>query len=337
MNVRGSINIPEVAVPPSLSTLSSPPGSNKASLTTSTDTSIGEEVAPEPLPSPAPFSPTNSEDSGRWTGTALWPSSKYFVYGGPGFSIGILDSTSGLLERLPVPVPTPDLLEAADAGNFSLSEVTCLALAGECQVWAGTEAGSLHVFDLQPGPRLLKHGYSKLPDPVLCLKTESLVPSNRDVSIAKGRRSHMKTEVLIGSENNTLTIISGEADERGSLRNVAKCPRKVIRLGPTTHQGGEEGERRTGVNCICLVSPMQGGGAMEDSYWCACGPNIVILRRSNWKVVKRLDQSDGLEADECVSALETSENGVWSSVHRSSALLLWDTKEFSPKLKISCL
>lgn len=329
MNVRGSINIPEVAVPPSPSSL--PPPSAKTTLT-----STAEELAADPLPfspTPTPFSPTNSEDSGRWTGTALWPSSNYFVYGGPGFSIGILDSTSGLLERLPVPVPTLNLLEAADASNFSLSEVTCLALAGECQVWAGTEAGSLHVFNLEPGPRLSNHGYSKLPDPVLCLRTESLAVTSRDISVTRERRSPMKTEVLIGSRNNTLTIISGESDEMGGLRNVAKCPRKVIQLGHTYEQD-EDG--CNGVSCICLVSP-HSGGSIEESYWCGCGPSIVVLRRSNRRVVKRLDQSDSLELGQCVSTLEASEHGVWSSMLGSSSMLLWDAKDFTIKLKISCL
>lgn len=318
MKIRGSINIPEVAVPPS--------------------TEVPLTPSLEELPSePPPFSPT-SEDSGRWTGTALWPSTKYFVYGSPGFSIGILDSTTGSLEQLPVPVPTLSFLEAADASNFSLSEVTTLSLAGECQVWAGTETGSLHVFDLTPGPRLSNHGYSKLPDPVLCLRTEPLVPGRDATLSSKERLPLMRTEVLVGSSNNTLTVISGEADERGGLRNVARCPRKVLQLG-RSFEGDES--KNNGVRCIALVSSL--AGALEECYWCGCGPSIVILRRSNWKVLKVLDKFDGLASVDtsgdamCVSQLEATEFGVWCSVLQSPTMLLWDAKDFTLKMKISCL
>lgn len=327
MSVRGSSNIPEVAVPPAPSPL--PPSSaSKPSLPNTSG-----EVVPESLP----FSPTNSVDSGRSTGAALWPSSKYFVFGGPGFSIGILDTSNESLQRLPVPVPTLNMIEAADATNFSKFEVTCLALAGECQVWAGTEVGSLHVFDLEPGPRLGSHGYSKLSAPMLCLRAESLVPGNsRAMSLPgnRGKHSSMRTEVLVGSTNNTLTVISGEANARGSLLNVAKCNRKVIQLGDShvTDQQSDE-DLGTGVNCICLV----GGGPVEEMYWCGCGPCIVILRRNNWKVFRELDQSDELDPNQHVSMLECSEHGVWSSAHRSSAMLLWDTKTFTLKMKIPCL
>lgn len=314
MRVRGSLSIPE-ALP------SSP------SVSRSTEEVPGET-----------FSPTDSVDSGRSTGTALWPSNKYFVYGGPGFSIGILDSTNGCLERLPVPVPTLSFLEAADASNFSLSEVTCLTLAGESQIWAGTEAGSLHVFDLSMqygAPRLMNHGYSKLPEAVSCLRAEQLSPApGRAMSLlSRERRSLVRTEVLVGSANNTLTVISGEADERGGLRNVAGCPRKVIHL-----QYGNEGVNCDGVHSIALVSPA--AGHQEECYWCACGPSIVILRRSNWKILKVLDQLDVLpSAGESgyVSHLEPTEYGVWCTVNLSPTVTLWDTKDCSPKLKISCM
>ena len=319
MKVRGSINIPEVALssaPPPLPSVPPP------------------AVDPEETP-PEPFSPTFSEDSGRWTGTSLCSSSKYLVCGGPGFSIGILDSTTGSLERLPIPVPTLSFLEAADASNFSLSEVTCMTLAGESQVWAGTETGSLHVFDLAPGPRLSNHGYSKLPDPVSCLRAEQ---GRAISSISSGgdRRSAIRTEVLVGSTNNTLTIISGEADERGGLRNVARCPRKVIQLGRESSIGEENS---SGVNCLALVS-MPLGPTVEECYWCGCGPTIVILRRSNWRIHKWLDHSNTegvLSSWQNLTHLEACDYGVWCAVSKSPAMLLWDTRTYTLKLRISCL
>lgn len=304
MKIRGSINIPEVAIH-GISDLPST-----------------EEVSSE---TPCFSSPAFSDDSGRCTGK-YWPSSKYFVFGGPGFSIGILDSVTGSLERLPIPVPTPLSQEATDASSFSLSEVTCLTLAGESQVWAGTETGSLHVFglDAQHGLRLTNHGYSKLPDPISCLRVEQLARGSPG-----GHRT--RTELLVGSINNTLTIISGEADERGGLRNVIRCPRKLI------HLGSGDGESSNGVHCIALVTPIT--GIADQSYWCGCGPNIVILRRSNWKILNTLGRSNGLscEVEAFVSHLEATDYGVWCTMSQSPTMLLWDTKEFSPKLKISCL
>lgn len=307
MQIRGSLNIPEAT-----GSLPSPP------------TPSTEEEA---------FSPT---DSGRSTGTFLYPSNKYFVHGGPGFSIGILDSTNGSLERLPIPVPTLSFLEAADASNFSLSEVTCLTMAGESQVWAGTEAGSLHVFDLSTefgAPRLLNHGYSKLPEAVSFLRAEQLSPGRAMSLLSRDRRSLVRTEVLVGLANNTLTVISGEGDERGGLRNVARCPRKVIHL-----RYGREESSCDGVHSIALASAV--AGLLEECYWCGCGPSIVVLRRSNWKIQKVLEQSDGLPL-ECVSGyvshLEPTEHGVWCSVNLSPTVTLWDTTDCSLKLKISCL
>lgn len=309
MQVRGSLNIPETT-----GSLSSPPTH-----------SMEEE----------PFSPTEFVDSGRSSGTFLYRSNKYFVYGGPGFSIGILDSTNGSLERLPIPVPTLSFLEAADASNFSLSEVTCLTMAGESQVWTGTEAGSLHVFDLSTqfgAPRLLNHGYCKLPEAVSSLRAEQLSPGRAMSLPRRDRRSLVRTEVLVGSVNNTLTVISGEGDERGGLRNVAGCPRKVIHL-----RYGREESSCEGVHCIALASSIAG---LEETYWCGCGPSIVILKRSNWKILKVLEESDGVPSESFsgfVSRLEPTDNGVWCSVNLSPTVVLWDTKDRSLKLKISCL
>lgn len=328
MNIRGSLTIPEVALPPKHLTLMEP--------TTLT-------VEEPPASDQQAFSPTLSEDSGRWTGTALWSSSKYFVHGGPGFSIGILDSTSGMVECLPVPFPNLSLLDTLDAtNNFSTSEVTSLSLAGEAQIWAGTQAGSLHIFELSPGPRLTKHGYSKLPDPISCLRTDQQA-CFRDTHMHRRDRTRImpaRTEVLVGSANGNLTVISGEADERGGLLHV-NSPRKVIQLGG--------GQKCCKVQCIALV-PMQ---SLEDRYWCGCGSRIIILHRSSWKVLATLDiligfplshpppPVDGGGHDGAaglqVRHLEPTEYGVWSSVEHSPAMVLWDTKHFTPKLKISCL
>ncbi len=355
MEILNSLNIPEVAVPPSLHALSRTPLAEEPSSTEPHHPLAEEPSSTEPH---HPFSPTLSIDSGRWTGTALWPSTKYFVHGGPGFSIGILDSSTGLLERLPIPVPTLSFLESPDLSNFSLSKVTCLVLAGESQVWAGTEAGSLHVFDMVPGPRLTNHAYSKLPDPITLLKTEQVMvtsPTSPSSSLSSRESSTrhsllMRTEVLAGSPNGNLTIISGESDERGGLRNVDKSPRKVLPLRGF-------GDEYPGIHCTALVSTAR---SRDDCYWCGCGHMIIILRRIDWKILGRLDGggvdgigngnhmlagmeengrdgNDAVERECYVSQLVATELGVWSTVTKSSTLLLWHPKTFSSAMRISCL
>ena len=344
VNIWGSLNIPEVAVPPKHLPLM-----DSISLTVDEPLTADESLSTdEPLSADQQaFSPTFSEDSGRWTGMALWSSSKYFVHGGPGFSIGILDSTSGMVECLPVPFPTLSLLDTLDAtNNFSISEVTSLSLAGEAQIWAGTEAGTLHVFELSPGPRLTKHGYSKLPDPISCLRTDQQAVS-RDTHLYRRQNGTKiipaRTEILVGSANGNLTVISGEADERGGLLHVNNCPRKVIQLGG--------GQKYCKVQSIALVSMLNS----EDSYWCGCGSRIIILYRSSWKVLAKLDALIGFPQNSPSSSpvdgggrhasisylqvrhLESTDHGVWSSMEHSPAMVLWDTQHFTPKLKISCL
>ena len=330
MNIRGSLNIPEVALPPKPLPLSH---------------SILPVEEPIPAADQLTFSPTLSEDSGCWTGTVHWPSSKFFVHGGPGFSIGILDSTSGAVEYLPVPFPSLSLLDSLDSTNdFSISEVTSLTLAGEAQIWAGTQAGSLHVFQLSPGPRLTKHGYSRLPDPISCLRTDQQVAS-RDACLHrrdKTRTMPARTDILVGSANGNLTIISGEADERGGLLHVNNCLRKVVQLG--------NGRGCSRVHCIILVHMP----TSEDCYWCGSGSRIIILHRHSWKVLAKLDahmsfplpqkssSSSPEGGHDCsegllVQYLEPTEYGVWSSMEHSPAMVLWDTENFTPKIKISCL
>jgi len=330
VKAKGIVNIPELTLSPKMF-----PFQENSAVNISEDS-----------PEHEPLSPTPSIDSGRSTGTSLWPSSKYFVHGGPGFSIGILDSSTGTVDRLPIPFPTTlnDPMDAVD--NFSLSEVTCLTLVGEVQVWAGTESGSLHVLELTPGPRLSKHSYYKLPDPICCLRSDRQFPS-RYIGDGGGklRSSVPKCEVWVGSANGTLTIISGEMDQRGSMLNINKCPRRLVHLG--------DGRSSCRVQCIALVSMMS-----RESYWCGCGSRIIILHRSSWKVLARLNAMAGfMEPEENstfaglseseeeqaewaelqVCQLEPTEHGVWSSMEHSPAVVLWDTKFFTPKLKISCL
>lgn len=269
------------------------------------------------------ISPTLSVDSGRSTSTEMWPSHSYLLHGGPGFSVAVFDSSIGAVSRVPIPVPLSDPVDSSHR-HFSLSKITAMILAGESQVWAGTESGSLHVLDLTPEMRFSKHSYTNLPDPVSCLL------SRPGPSSSKGERSNV--DIIIGSPNGNLTIISGERNERRGLKNSLKCPRKLIQLG-VFEEGGS-----TSITCVTLV--MCEG---VEVCWCGCGGSIVVLRCSDWREVARLNvcedispPPDDIASSVHVSGLLVTEGGVWSTLSHSSSLTLWDKERFTPKITITC-
>ena len=318
MKVKGSINIPELAGP-SLSISDSDPLSQ-----------LGQEED-----CISPFSPTPSVDSGCSTCSVMTPSPKYLVHGGPGFSLGLLDSTTGTTKHLPVPVLAQSTMESSPCDSFSLSEVLCTSFAGDSQIWVGTEVGSLHTFELTAEMRLSNHAYTKLPDSVTCITTGQLSLREDSLPVVNGsllRGLKNKAEVLVGSSNGNLTIIVGEANERGGLRNPLKSPRKVIQLGDIDAGGSI---------LISSIAPVS--TSLEDTYWCGCGSEIVILRRSNWREVDRLNGCAGLPTLSAqlsqqvhISQLLATEVGVWSSISHSSTVVLWDSESHCAKLNITC-
>jgi len=166
-------------------------------------------------------------------------------------------------------MPSLPTTEISENVNFSLSEVSCMAVVGESQVWVGTESGSLHVFDLTPELRLSGHLYTSLTGPILCIATRQMAE--------RYRSQDSRMEVLLGSPYGTVTIISTELDERGGLKNPLKGLRKLIQLGSSE-------EEECSVDCIAHVN-----SSGTETYWCSCKDNIVILSRSNWKEIWRLD------------------------------------------------
>ena len=278
---------------------------------------------------PSTLSPTGSVDSGRPASLMPMPSHKYFLYGGPRFYASILDSTTGAVDPTSVPVPLAVTASELNCVDFSQWEVLSLAVVGESQVWIGTDASSLHVFDLSPKHRLSNHAYTKLEDPAICILARQLY----DMSTAS--RSAQRIEVLLGSPNGNLTVVSGEANERGGLKTpLNKSPRQLVQLSGFN----KSGENKT-VECVAAVN---GSRAEEDMYWCGCGAAIVILRRSDWKVVCDFDAAAGepLPSGELaesihVGCLIASEVGVWSVLTHSSTMILWDRKSQGVKLQIT--
>ena len=279
--------------------------------------SLSSPTRLEPL-SPSPTESPDSAFASRPSSLMFCSSHKHLIHGGPGFSIGILDSITGNVDHVPVPVPSLSNTENPSCDCFSFSEVSCMVVAGESQVWVGTEGGSLHVFDLTPTLRLSTHLYTNLTDPILCIATRQR---------AEGTNlQDSRTEVLLGSPSGTVTIISREMDERGGLKNPLKGLRKLIQLG-----NGEEG---CSVDCIVHVNC-----SGNETYWCSCGKDIVILSRSNWKEIGRIDgtlseQTQPYCDGSHITHLVNSECGVWSCCSHSSTLLLWDTNEVEQKLKL---
>ena len=287
--ISGSVNVPEISGPPIL-----------------------QDDLDDPL------SPTLSVDSGRSTSTELWPSHNYLVYGGPGFSIASLDSSSGSVNQIPVPVPLPPSSDTPYT-HFTLSTITTLDIVGECQVWAGTETGSLHVLELTQDLRFSGHSFTNLPDPVTCIQSCHQATS-------PGQKSNVS--VLVGGSNGNLTVLSGPTNDRKGLKSGLRSPRKVLQLG--------DFDSNEKIGCMTIVT-CDG----VDMCWCGYGSSIVILRCSDWNQLARFDACNDTPPDELVSKVEVTtlldtELGVWSSLSHSSALTLWDKHDPALKMTIVC-
>ena len=331
MKIRGAVSIPEAAFAmesPSIEVASPVPGLNLSS-TESPCSSVSDLNATTLNHQPERFSMCSPRQ--------LWPSHKYLAYGGPGFSIAAIDSVTGSSERIPVPMPTPTNMESVAYDDFSQAEVLSMTVVGESQIWAGTESGSLHVFDIaldlrskQPELRFVKHMYTSLNDSVHCIVSQQLsIRSLSGESPDRLLRSSARVEVLLGSTHGNITIISGESDERGGLKNALKCPRKVVQLSNFEEESSQ-------INCIAQVSCTG-----IETYWCGCGGDIVVLRRSDWKELVRLEGASGSPSrpgrkPTQIMQLLASECGVWSYTSSSSTISLWDTRDFAPKLHITC-
>ena len=331
MKINGALNIPEAAiVAESLSMdngssvdlrspthLLSPTESEDSGFASRPTTSVSA-ATPGPLErhrlcSPGPL--------------PLWLPYKHLLYGAPGFSIAVFDSADGSVDHIPVPLPS---LNGISDINFPQSQILCMSIIGDSQVWTATDSGSLHIFNITPELRFSNHTYANLDDSVLCIATRQQNERTYIEEASLGRQDS-RTEVLLGSSTGNLTIISGERDERGGLKNpLFKCPRKVIQLGNFTEQFG--------INCMAHVNC-----AGTETYWCGYGSEIVVLRRSDWRELARRDSRTGRSSTLPASSeplqitqLLSTECGVWSCI--SSTITLWadDARKLAPKLHITC-
>ena len=298
MDMKGAVAIPEL--------------SSDASPTESVDSALG--------------------DSPRPAGS----SGKYLSYGGPGFSVASFDAVTGSFDRIPVPLPL-SCGEMAEFVAFPQSPVLCMAVVGERQVWVGTKAGSLHVFELERNYRFSSHAITKLDSSVLCIASHhwsTCNASSEEMGLQAAMRS-LRTEVLIGTSNSAVVIVSGETNPCGGLKNPSdslRRARKVLNLGRPE-------EREGNVNCIAAAN-MTGGA---ETFWCSCGRNIVVFRKDGWEEIERLDGTLGHPKDEHTALkdseivqLVSSEPGMWSALSNSLTVSLWDIDTWTPKLHITC-
>lgn len=301
----------------------------------------GTVAIPEPLSDTFPLSPTDSVDSA--IGQSPRPScnsGKYLSYGGPGFSVAAFDAITGNVDRIPIPLPLSSA-EMAESVAFSQSPVMCMAVVGETQVWVGTQAGSLHVLELNQDLRFTSHTITMLDSPIQCIASQqSTIPnsSSEAVTLHSAVRS-LRIDILIGLSNGVVTVISGEAYQNGGLKNPncsLRKARKVLHLG---REEGREEEKGGNVNCIAAVS-MAGG---VEAFWCSYGRMVVVFQKDSWKEIGRLDGSQDHTThqrpspeDSEIVQLVSSEHGVWSALTNLSTISLWDADTLTPKLHITC-
>jgi hypothetical protein len=298
MDVKGAVAIPE--------------SSSVASPTESVDSALGD-------------SPRPAGNSG-----------KYLSYGGPGFSVASFDAVTGSFDRIPVPLPLR-CGEMAGFVTFPQSPVLCMAVVGETQVWLGTKAGSLHVFELERSLRFSSHAITTLDSSILCITSHhwsTSDASSEEVGLQSATRS-LRTDVLIGTSNSAVSIVSGEANPHGGLHSPGSSlrrARKVLNLGRQ-----EEGEGN--VSCIAAATMTSG----VESFWCSCGRKIVVFRKDGWNEIARLDatlvhpkdEHTVLKDSESVQ-LVSSAPGIWSALSNSLTISLWDSDTWTPKLHITC-
>ena len=239
------------------------------------------------------------------------PSSRLLLHGGPGFSLAVLDAFSSdhaenVVQRVAVPLPQERGTGARDFADFSSAEILSTAMVGEGQLWAGTEIGSLHVFDLEPDLSLSGHQCTSLADPILCISSGHCCGAGQ-------------LEVLLGCASGRLLAIRGRNDDRGSMRSPFKCLRKVVQL--SCLEAGSS---------VCTIA------RAGDNYWCGCGHSISVVSADSLKELESLEALPGGVSESVeVTQLQAEESGVWSALSHCPAVTLWDTTTLKPKMTIA--
>ena len=256
----------------------------------------------------------------------LFHSQKLIACGGTGFALAVIDCQSGATDQLSVPFPQEQLeLPSEELTAFTLYDIISIAVVGERQLWAGTGNGTLHIFEMTTSLRLKKkHLLLQINEPILAIASRPLESTFSSQSPLTSHGPQM--EVLLGIPHGYAVVVEGKADEQGRLNNVLKLPRRVIRF--------TDSSTNCEVNCIVHVSV-----GMQETYWCSVGSDIVVLQRSSWKKIHKMDAKCGLidSSPSCavVTHLVPSDHGIWSCVSQNSSLTLWDKENCSAKLQVT--
>ena len=263
--------------------------------------------------------------------------------GGCGFSIGVVNvgGDDECVEQLSIPVPS-ELEEMIDSAllqedditqsvelmsSLTSSSILSMSVIGENQLLIGTDIGTLHSFEISVSKlkcKLQQHMYIKLNEPILCITSHMLTTVFSSVATTTDQCSI--SEILLGVPYGYIIILRGKIDRKGRLKDsLSKLSRRIVRLSNSPID--------CAVNCIIQCMSEKD----NETYWCACGGNIIVLRSTDWQRVSLMDTRNGLsdgKLQEVIQLLNT-DIGVWSALSHSTTVTLWDKDSYSPKLQLT--
>ena len=201
-----------------------------------------------------------------------------------------------------------------------------------CFIFIGTNNGTLHCFGLTPEFRLKQHSFININEPILTIASRSMDRTFPPISQPTESlpSTTLTTEVLIGVPYGYVVVLTGEADAKGRLKqSIDKLSsRRIVRFTNSPID--------CAVNCIIPVVSDE-----METYWCACGGSIVVLRSRDWQKLVRIDAIVGLSSTSVeghhqeIVQLVSSDIGVWSCVSQSSTVCLWDKNQYTMKLNLT--
>lgn len=262
-------------------------------------------------------------------GTFLPSHGRMLAFGGPGFSVGLVNPRTG--ETVRVPVPATDNFSCDDPFKFTTSTIECVHAVGDYQIWVGTDQGTLHVFDFCPvSNRLANHCFVDLKESVTCITSRSI--SRQKASPQDGAEELV--EIVVGSPHGYLVTFQGPVNVSGGLDKPLKVNRQVIRLLPPNSL---QASALSPVSSILFVDSRG-----TTSLWCVCGDKIFILDAVTWRQLKMMDipkhdpGPDVLQDKNIFSSiLLDSEVGIWCSASFSPIVTLWNKEDFSFETQIA--
>lgn len=245
---------------------------------------------------------------------------RLLALGGPNFSIALLAPETGEVERIPIPMMKEGVATMNPMG-FVTSSITCAHVVGDCQVWVGTEVGTLHVFDFCPlSHTLSNHQFVDMKEKALCI-------TSRPVKRSSGRE---EVEAVVGFPHGYLVAFTGPPNASGGLENLLTAQRQVVRLIPPN---SKHASSLSPVTSLLCTSPRRNC----DTYWCLCGEKLIVLDAATWQQVKEMTvtQPHSASSFQQTSVLVDSEVGVWCAVSSSPCVTLWNKLTYTMEAEVA--